>query len=196
MSPVPVRKAATYADLLQLPENVVGQIIDGDLYAMPRPSIPHAVGATGLSSQLGPAFGFGQFGGPGGWWILAEPELHLSEHVLVPDLAGWRKTRMPKPPQTTFIDLAPDWVCEILSPSTEHLDRKKKRAIYAQHRIPYLWLVDPARRTLEALRLSGDLYSVIATWVADDKARIEPFDAIEFDLNMLWVPGEDSEVNL
>src|SRR3989304_8389754 len=123
----PVRKHATYADLLEVGEDKIAEIVDGDLYASPRPAIPHGVCMTSLAAELAGPFQFGR-GGPGGWWILVEPELHLAADVLVPDLAGWRRERLQKPPNAPAIDLAPDWVCEILSPSTERLPPARERA--------------------------------------------------------------------
>src|SRR6476646_4505786 len=107
----------TYADIEALPPNQVGEIVRGVLYANPRPASPHAAAASAVGEELGPPFKRGR-GGPGGWVILDEPELHLGEDVLVPDLAGWRRERMPELPRAAFFTLAPDWACEVLSPST------------------------------------------------------------------------------
>jgi hypothetical protein len=125
------RRQATYDDLLALPEHVVGEIVGGELVVSPRPSVPHSLGASALGATLLPPFQFGDAGGPGGWWILDEPEVHLSEDVVVPDLAGWRRERMPSPPTEAFVTLPPDWVCEVLSLSTSRHDRTKK---------PWLWI--------------------------------------------------------
>ena len=133
-----------------------------------------------------PAFDSGR-SGPGGWWILAEPELHLGPDVLVPDLAGWRRARMPHVPETAYFPLAPDWVCEILSPSTASLDRAKKLAIYAREGVGHAWLMDPIARTLEVLRLEGGRWSILVTHAGDDMVRVEPFEAIEFGLGEFWV---------
>ena len=186
MSPTPLKKDATYGDLLRLPENVTGQIIDGDLYVMPRPAPRHVVAEGALHFLLAGPLQFGSGGGPGGWWILPEPEVHMGSHVVVPDLAGWRKSRLTPPTQGQFT-LAPDWVCEILSPSTQAFDHKKKRRVYAEQKVPHLWFVDPLGRTIDVLRLAGDLYSIVDTFGGDDKARIEPFDVIELDLSLLWL---------
>jgi Uma2 family endonuclease len=176
---------ATYADLEALPSNLVGEIVRGVLYANPRPAFPHAAAATAISEEIGPPFKRGK-GGPGGWVILYEPELHLSSDVLVPDLAGWRRERMPEMPQTAFTTLAPDWACEVLSPSTHKLDRSEKLPVYAREGISHVWLVDPIEQYLEVLRLDGPTYRIVATFAADARVRAEPFDAIELDLAVLW----------
>ena len=193
MSPVLVKNSATYADLIGLPENVTGQIIDGDLYTMPRPAPRHVAAEGALQVLLGGPLQFGSGGGPGGWWILPEPEVHLGPHVVVPDLAGWRKSRLPQVPTQGQFTLSPDWVCEILSPSTQAFDHKKKRRVYAEQGVPHLWFVDPISRTIDVLRLSGDLYSIVDTFGGEDKARMEPFDAIELDLALLWLPDSPPE---
>jgi Uma2 family endonuclease len=180
-----VKKAATYEDLLKVPEPLVAEILDGELYASPRPALPHALCASALGALLGGAFQFGR-GGPGGWWILDEPELHLAANVLVPDLTGWRRERLPVVPDAAAMDLSPDWVCEILSPSTERMDRAKKLAIYAREAVGHAWLINPIARTLEALRRYGDGWLLIATHAADAVVRVEPFEAIELDLLLLW----------
>src|SRR4051812_37962843 len=135
------RRKATYEDLLALPEHVVGEIVGGELVVSPRPAMPHATGASVLGATLLPPFQFGDGGGPGGWWIFDEPELHLDEDVVVPDLAGWRRERMPAAPTETFVTLPPDWVCEVLSPKTSRHDRTKKLPIYAHAGVPHLWLL-------------------------------------------------------
>jgi Uma2 family endonuclease len=180
------RRPATYADLEALPEHVTGEIIDGTLYAWPRPRPRHSLAAIRLGSDLDLPFGRGR-GGPGGWWILSEPELRLDRQVVVPDLAGWRRERMSEPPATVGIHVAPDWICEILSPTTARLDRKRKKQIYAEHGVLHLWLVDPALRTLEVYRLTQGRWLEIATFIDDDVARVEPFDAVELSLVDWWV---------
>ena len=181
----PFERPATYEDLVKLPEHLVAEIVDGELHASPRPAPRHAVAYAGLTGLLHPAFDSGRTG-PGGWWILAEPELHLGSDVLVPDLAGWRRTRMPRVPETAYFPLAPDWACEVLSPSTASLDRAKKLAIYARERIGHAWLIDPIARTLEVLRLEAGRWTIIVTHAGDAAVRAEPFDAIEFSLGELW----------
>lgn len=184
----PFKKTATYADLVALPENVTGQIIDRDLYATPRPAPRHLVAEGALQALLGGPFLFGSGGGPGDWWILMEPEVHMGPHVLVPDLAGWRKSGLPSPPTQGQFALAPDWVCDILSPSTQAFDHRKKRRVYAEQKVPHLWFVDPISRTIDVLRLSRDLYSIVDVFGGDEKSRLEPFEATELDLSLLWLP--------
>lgn len=181
-------KPATYADLEALPENMVGEIIDGELIASPRPASPHAFAASVLLSILGGPFGRGR-GGPGGWWILVEPELHLREDILVPDLAGWRRERMPTVENVPFFTLAPDWVCEIVSPGSASIDRVRKLRIYARSGIEWAWLLDPLEKSLEAYRLQGGHYTLLFAFDAQDaKVLAPPFDAIELELQALWLP--------
>ena len=176
---------ATYADIEALPPNVIGEIVHGVLYANPRPATPHARAASRLGGELDGPFDRGR-GGPGGWIILDEPELHFGDDVLVPDLGGWRRERMPEMPHAPFITLAPDWVSEILSPSTTKLDRTAKLPVYARERVSHVWLVDPLAKTLEIFRLDGETYRLVATYAEDAKVRAEPFDAIEIELGALW----------
>ena len=182
--------AATYEDLFDLPENTVGEIIAGEVYASPRPSVAHVNSASVLGMDLGSPFQRGR-GGPGGWWIQTEPELHLGNDILVPDLAGWKKERLPTLPDSNFHTLAHDWVCEVLSPSTFRLDRIRKLPIYAREGVSHAWLVEPTARTLEIYRLEGGLWLLIGTHADDELVRAEPFDAIELDLLALW--GEERE---
>jgi len=179
------RKRATYADLLVLPDHVVGEILAGDLYASPRPRFRHARAAAWLDRRLGPPFDDG-VGGPGGWWLLIEPELHFADEVLVPDLAGWRRERLPVFPDVAYLELAPDWVCEVLSPSTERIDRGLKMRTYAREGVGDLWLLNPEARTLEVLHLQGEKWLVSAVHSGDETVRAQPFDVIQLDLASLW----------
>ena len=180
----PARRDATYDDVLALPGHLTGQILFGVLHASPRPAPRHALAASGLSGELGPPFHRGR-GGPGGWVLLFEPELHLGPHVIVPDLAGWRRERMPElPVDRAYLSLAPDWACEILSPRTAGLDRGDKRRVDAAEKVGHLWLVDPDARTLEILDLDGATYRVHDVLTEDGLVRAPPFDAIE--LGALW----------
>ena len=182
----PAKKKATYDDLLSLPENVVGELIDGELFATPRPTYAHAVSTSVIGGLLLPPFQIGGGGGPGGWWILYEPEIHLGENVLVPDLAGWKKERMPSIPEGHWTSLPPDWVCEVLSPGTVRLDKMRKLPIYAEFGVAHLWLVDPRYKTLETFRLQEGRWLLLACVSEADKVRAEPFHEIEFDLRNLW----------
>lgn len=180
------KRRATYEELLAVPKHLVAEIIDGQLITHPRPAAPHARAAARLGMKLGGPFDLGD-DGPGGWIILDEPELHLHGDILVPDLAGWRRERMPTfPKEAAAFELAPDWICEVLSPSTAATDRADKMPIYARERVAHLWLVDPILKTLEVLRLGGAHYAIVATWADDAKVRAEPFDAIELELAALW----------
>lgn len=186
----PARKRATYDDVLAAPEHLVAEVLDGELSLQPRPGKPHAAAATALGEELGPPFKRGR-GGPGGWIILHEPELHLGADIVVPDLGGWRRERMPKMiDDEPFFDVAPDWVCEVLSRSTAVLDRKKKLPVYARERVTHAWLVDPILRTLEVLRWSDGGWVITGTWSGSDRLRAEPFEAIELDLSILWADVE------
>ena len=182
----PARRAATYEDIVALPENLVGEILHGVLHTQPRPAPRHARAYSALGGNLGGAFDWGT-DGPGGWWIFDEPELHLGGHVLVPDLAGWRRERLPSLPETAWFELAPDWVCEILSPGTTRTDRAIKMPIYAREGIPQLWLVDPDARTLEVYHRQPDgHWLLLATLKEDDAVQQPPFEAVSFSLAMLW----------
>jgi Uma2 family endonuclease len=181
----PAKRRATYEDLLGAPDHLVAEIIDGELSLMPRPATPHAAAATALGEELGPPFKRGR-GGPGGWILLDEPEIHLGPDVLVPDLAGWRRSRLPAIPNGPFLTLAPDWIGEVLSASTEATDRARKLPIYAREGVSHAWLVDPIIRTLEILRRDARGWTIVAVFEGDATVRAEPFDAIELDLGALW----------
>jgi Uma2 family endonuclease len=168
-----------------VPPEQVAEILDGELVVSPRPAPPHANTATVLAEELGPPFRRGR-GGPGGWIILIEPELHLGRDKVVPDLAGWRRERLPTMPETAAITIAPDWVCEVISQSTSHIDYGKKRRIYGRERVGHYWLVDPLEHTLEVFRLVNGHWHEVETFEGDVKVRAEPFDAIELDLSTLW----------
>ncbi len=182
----PFDRPATYDDLVKLPNRFVAEIVDHELHASPRPAPRHAATETGIGHLLAGPFHFGR-GGPGGWWILSEPELHAGGDVLVPDFAGWRRVRMPALPDAPYFSLAPDWICEILSASTASLDRTRKLSIYARERVAYTWLVDPASRTLEVLRLDESHWVIDAVHAGDEIVRAEPFAEIEMSLGDLWV---------
>lgn len=181
----PVREA-TIEDLLAAPEHMVAEIIDGVLYTHPRPRPRHARSSSALGMVIGGPYDQGSGGGPGGWWIIDEPELHLGKQVVVPDIAGWRRERMPKLPETAWFGLAPDWVCEVLSPSTAQLDRVQKRRINAEHGVSHLWFIDPEARTLEAFELRGSQWLLIETLADDAEVAVSPFAAVPFQLDVLW----------
>jgi Uma2 family endonuclease len=181
----PATRSATYEDLLQVPENLVAEIIHGQLVTHPRPAPRHAVASSSLGIEVGGPFDKGR-SGPGGWWILDEPELHLGPHVLVPDLAGWRRERLPALPDTAWFELAPNWVCEVLSPSTARVDRVEKLPIYAAAGVRHAWLIDPDLRTLEAFENQDGRWLLLAARANDNPLQLPPFDAISFPLDALW----------
>jgi Uma2 family endonuclease len=181
----PAQRAATYADLLAVPEHLVAEILFGNLVTHPRPSPRHAVAGSALGSALGPPFQFGS-GGPGGWVFMAEPELHLGPHVPVPDLAAWRRQRLPSLPDAAWIDVEPDWVCEILSPSTERYDRGDKRVIYAEAGVAHLWHVDPELRMLEVFELRDGKWLLLDVFRDDATVGAPPFSEPSFPLGLLW----------
>jgi Uma2 family endonuclease len=180
-----MRRPATYQDVLDAPPEVTAELIDSALYLSPQPAGPHVYSASSLGGELEGPFGKGR-GGPGGWWILDEPELHMGEDVLVPDLAGWRRERMPAIPREVAFTVAPDWVCEILSPSTRKLDLTAKRDRYGSAGVPHLWLVDPLARTLEAFVLRSGAWVLGASLKEADEVRLAPFDSVAFPLSALW----------
>jgi Uma2 family endonuclease len=179
------RRPATYQDVLDAPPTMVAELIDGVLHLHPRPAFRHTRASSSLGVEIGGPFDKGQ-GGPGGWWILDEPELHFGANVLVPDLAGWRRERMPEFPDAPWSELAPDWVCEVLSPGTRRIDLTDKRRIYAAASVAHLWLVDPTARTLEAFSLRDGAWTLIAALKDAEEVRAPPFNAIAFPLSALW----------
>jgi Uma2 family endonuclease len=182
---LPAVKPATYNDIVALPEHLVGEIIRGVLHTHPRPAPKHARAYSSLGVELGGPFDRGR-NGPGGWWILDEPELHLGADVLVPDLAGWKRERMPKLPNGAWFELAPNWICEILSPSTAKIDRAEKLPLYAQAGVAHCWLVDPDLKTLEVFENREGKWLLLTVLENDANVSQPPFDAITFALATLW----------
>jgi Uma2 family endonuclease len=182
------KRNATYDDVLAAPEHKVAEILDGELFLSPRPATPHARANSRLGAVLdslddendGPS-------NPGGWVFLDEPELHLGSNVVVPDIAGWRRERLPRIPDAPWFDLPPDWLCETLSPSTARIDRTRKLAIYAREGVRHVWLVDPLARTLEVLALDGERWIVAENHGGDDVVRAAPFAVLELALARLWI---------
>jgi Uma2 family endonuclease len=181
------KKPSLYEQLIALPEGLTGEIFNGQLRTQPRPAWPHALASSRLGSDIEGPYGRGR-GGPGGWWIVDEPEVHfiLDEEVTVPDIAGWRKARMPTPPLGHKIQVVPDWVCEILSPSSKSVDREEKMPLYAHHGVRYAWLVDPDIRALEAYRLEDNKWTPLGVFRDKDEVCVPPFDAIVIRLGDLW----------
>jgi Uma2 family endonuclease len=180
------RPPATYADILALPEHLTGEIIAGELYTQPRPAGPHTIVASELGVDLGGLFGRARGGGPGEWIILARPELHLDDEILVPDLAGWKRERLPVEARTgAFFTVSPDWVCEVLSPSTATRDRIVKAPCYARHGVDHLWLVEPVVGHVDAFVRREEGWLWLGTW-SDADARVPPFEAVALDLSFVW----------
>jgi len=182
----PANRVAVYEDLYSIPENMTGEIIDGELIVTPRPSRKHTSAASSLGYKVGPSYQYGEGGGPGGWIIIIEPEIGLGGNTLVPDLAGWKRERIPAEESHNWISVAPDWVCEVLSPSTARTDRVKKMRVYARHEVPYVWLIDPILKTLEVYRLEAGRWVLLDAHAENDKVRAEPFQELEIKLEDLW----------
>ncbi len=187
-----VVRDATYADLEAVPPHLVAEILDGVLYTHPRPRLRHGSALTQLASELVGPFQRGR-GGPGGWTFIVEPELHLGRHILVPDLAGWRAEHMPVVPDNASTDLTPDWVCEILSPSTEARDRGAKRRIYAAHGLAHYWLLSVTERQLEVYELHDGKFVLFETFEDGAEVNAPPFSAVPFPLSDLLPPLAASE---
>jgi Uma2 family endonuclease len=186
------KRRATYEDLMKVPDHLVAEIIDGELITSPRPAAPHARAESAIGQDLSPFDRRpGGPGGPGGWWILDEPELHLGEDVVVPDLAGWRHERMPMIPNVTAFELPPDWVCEVVSPRSGQIDRSRKMRIYAREHVVYLWFVDPLARTVEVYRREGERWVVASTHGGSERLSAEPFAAVAIDLERWWLESAD-----
>ena len=182
----PINRVAAYEDLFDLPDNVVGEIFNGELVTHPRPSPRHSRAASMVGVLLGGSFDFKAIGDDNGWWILDEPECHPGADIIVPDIAGWRKATLPDLPETAWFAVRPDWVCEVVSAATAKYDRGVKREIYAREGVPHYWIVDPAARVIEVLSLENGIW-VQAALVADDQVvNIVPFESLPFDLSVLW----------
>lgn len=184
------KKPASDEDLEDLPVGWVGEIVEEELMASPRPAMGHGYAASALGGVLMEPFAWGR-GGPGGWCLIHEPELHLGRDVLVPDWAGWRREHLPRPfaPDEPFTTLAPDWVCEVLSPSTATFDRERKLPRYHREGVAHVWLIEPRRRQLTVFRRGASRWRRVATHEGDARVRAEPFEAVEVELGRLWLPG-------
>ncbi len=181
----PSAREATYQDVLDAPPNRVAQLIHGELYTMPRPSLPHAHVHGNLFGKIHGDFRSGG-GGLGGWRILHEPEIHFCKNVLVPDIAGWRYERMNAVPATAYTSISPDWVCEVLSESTKRFDLGAKRDIYAEHGVGYLWLLDPIARQLDAFVLKDAEWVLIDSLAGDVEVCIPPYESVTINLGSIW----------
>ncbi len=176
---------ATYQDVLDAPENMVAEIIYGKLNIHPHPAFQYTRARSVLGSKIGGPFDYDDEG-PRGWAILNKPEVHIDGNIVVPDLTGWRRERMPVMPEVPYFTLAPDWICEVLSPSTMRHDRVEKRQIYADAKVTYLWHIDPDAKTLEAYELSGDSWLLTHVRSEDNTCDVPPFEAAPFNLGVLW----------
>ena len=179
------RSRASYQDVLDAPPNMVAEVLAGTLHTQPRPASRHAWASSIIGGSLVNPFGRGQ-GGPGGWWIVFEPELHLGDDILVPDLGGWRRETMPDYPDAAYFSIPPDWVCEVLSPSTRRIDRHEKSEIYAREGVSHMWFVDPDAKILEVFELREHRWVLLSTLADDEPVSQPPFDAITFPLDALW----------
>jgi Uma2 family endonuclease len=189
-------KSAIYADIEALPPNVVGEILFGSLVTHPRPARRHAAAASRMGGILNPPFGVGG-GDLDDWLVLDEPELHLGPHVVVPDLAGWRKAKLAGG-EGAWFDEVPDWVCEILSPSTQQYDVGPKRRIYATFSVSHLWHIDPVGKSLEVFQHQQTSWLLTHTFVGYEEVSAPPFESIRFSLGLLWPfdpPPSDSNAN-
>ena len=187
---LPAKRRASYQDVLDAPPHQVAEVVDGEFHASPRPAFGHGQATLELAGELRDPFGRGK-GGPGGWIFLMEPELHLGRgapDILVPDIAGWRRERVAAfDPEAPYTTISPDWVCEVLSPSTARLDRNKKLPAYARHGVPFCWLVDPLARTLEVFELAKDkVWRLTGAFADDAKVKARPFEAVALPLGSLW----------
>ncbi len=196
MQPAAALQPTLYESIEALPEGVTGEILNGQIHTHPRPSGPHVFTGSALGAELFDPFYRGR-GGPGGWWILVEPEVHFVRNVevTVPDLAGWRRERMPYIPDDQRFEVIPDWVCEILSPSTASKDRGIKMPLYAHYGVQHAWVVDSAKCTLEVYRLDAGAWLRIDHFVAADQVRVPPFEAVSIDLQGLWRPTPEKGLN-
>lgn len=186
----PVRKLATYADLLALDDDVRAEIIGGEVVIQPAPLPEHGRVQRSLGRFIGGPFDDDDGrGGPGGWWILVEVDVELAEHEVVrPDLSGWRRERLTRPWGQRPITTVPDWVCEILSPSNARHDRVQKAALYERTGVGFFWLVDPSEHVLEAFELSAGRWARLGAWDAAATARIPPFAEVELEVARLFPP--------
>ena len=180
------RARATYQDVLNAPPHMVAEILQGKLYMNPRPAMPHSRVTSALHLALAKHYQK-EDGGPGNWTFYFEPELHLDSEILVPDLAAWRYETMPSDPLGPYATIAPDWICETLSPSTRHIDVFHKRDIYASKGVKHLWFLDPDNRTLEGFQLlENSRWQLLSALDGNVEVSIPPFESARFSLDVLW----------
>ena len=183
---VRVSRPATYQDVLDAPEHLTAEIVAGELHLQPRPAKPHTRAASVLGALLYDAFDLGR-SGPGGWWILDEPELHQGGEILVPDLAGWLRSETPAfDDSVAYYEELPSWVCEVLSPSSTRHDRLRKMEAYHRHGVPWAWLVDPLAQTVEVYERAEAGWLRLQVGGEAETHALRPFDALELELALLW----------
>lgn len=181
-----VKSNATFDDVLAAPPDRMANLIEGDLYLHPRPRFGHARAVLRLGAAIDQSFGADE--GPDGWWIFYEPQLRLGRSAPSPDIAGWRRTSLPDvEADTAWVEIRPDWICEVISPATEAFDRTEKRDLYRRMAVPHLWLLDPISRVLEVFHHSGETWTLVGSHSGDARCRVEPFEALEIDLARLWI---------
>lgn len=183
----PAHIQCLYEAIEALPEGVIGELINGQLHTQPRPAGPHALVASNLGADLINPFSRGR-GGPGGWWIIDEPEAHFirNKELVVPDVAGWRRERMPSVPEDQRFEVVPDWVCEVLSPSTASKDREVKMPLYARYGVDYAWIIDPRTRCLQAFERRGEDWFEVATFGSGEAICAPPFQAVTLEADAPW----------
>ncbi len=188
----PLRRLASWQDILDAPEGLKAEVIDGELLLHPRPHLEHGRSQAILSGRLSPPFDLGN-GGPGGWWIVVEPDVLFGDHDIVsPDLAGWRRSALPELPKEQPISTPPDWVCEVISPTSARRDRITKTALYLSRGVPYYWLIDPELRSLEALRAERGRWVLLGAWTDGHHVAVPPFEAVDIDVGSLFPPPTPS----
>jgi Uma2 family endonuclease len=194
----PAARQATYADLLALSEDVHAEILGGQIVTLPAPLPKHSKAQGALRRFVGGPFDDDDgYGGPGGWWIFVEVDVQLEAHEVVrPDLSGWRRQRLPDPGDRRPIDVAPDWICEVLSPTTTVRDRTTKRELYARHGVRHYWLVDPEARTLEVFELLDGRWLLFGAYEeSTTTVRVPPFEAIELPIGRLFLPRSENSAD-
>jgi Uma2 family endonuclease len=191
----PAPKLATYQDLLRLADDVRAEILAGDIVTAPAPLPKHSKAQRALGGFIGRPFDDDhEHGGPGGWWIFIEVDIQFAAHDVVrPDLSGWRRERLADPGEQRPIEVTPDWVCEVLSPSTAARDKVAKRKLYAKHGVRHYWIVDVDARTLEAFELRRGQWVLLDSYDDASAARIPPFEQVELAIGRLFLPHPQLE---
>ena len=191
----PVQKPGgkTIADWLAQPEDARLELIDGEFFEKAAPTMDHARAQISIGAFIWGSFDRKPGGpsGPGGWWIGSEVDIALDGRGYRPDLAGWRRERMPVLRKERPVTVRPDWICEIVSESNRTTDTVKKLRRYHQSGVPHYWILDQLERTLTVHRNGPDGYLIALRAEAHERVRAEPFDAIELQVSVLL--GDDPE---